>query len=151
MTNSPPASEQALVPLREGMFKPPSALGEPARLLADRCRKCGETFFPKRVFCAACTSDDMEDVVLSSTGTVQTFTVVRQQLPGSAMTPPYAIVNIAVDRGPTVQTVTPGDHLKGLAIGGRVELIIEKIMDDEAGNAVVSFIARPISPGRPGA
>ncbi|GAB4336165.1 MAG: hypothetical protein Kow0010_23910 [Dehalococcoidia bacterium] len=151
MTNSPPASGQALVPLREGMFKPPSTLGEPARLLANRCRACGETFFPRRVFCAACTSGDMEDVLLGSTGTVQTFTIVRQQPPGSAMTPPYAIVNVAVDRGPTVQTVTPGAHLDGLAIGGRVELIIDKIMDDEAGNAVVSFIARPIPSERPGA
>lgn len=151
MTNSPPASPPALVPLREGMFKTPSALGEPARLLANRCRACGETFFPKRAFCAACTGGDMEDVVLGSTGTVQTFTIVRQQLPGSAMVPPYAIVNVAVDRGPTVQTVTPGDRLEGLSIGGRVELVIEKILDDEAGNAVVSFIARPIPSARPGA
>lgn len=149
MTNSPTASEQRLVPLREGMFAAPNKIGEPASLLGARCRACGETFFPKRVFCAACSSDEMEDVSLPSTGTVQTFTIVRQQLPGSAMTPPYAIVNVAVDRGPTIQTVVPGDSLEGLTIGGRVELVIGRVMDDEAGNTVVSFVARPVASDRP--
>ena len=99
-----------MVPLREGMFRMPDRLDAPACLLGDRCRKCGESFFPKRVFCAACSSGDMEDVEFASTGEIDTFTIVRQQPPNSVMVPPYAIVRVKLDDGPGVQTVVPKER-----------------------------------------
>lgn len=136
-----------LVPLRPGMFRMPGAVGDPVHLLAVRCRSCGETFFPKRVFCANCSGGDMEEVELPDRGEIQTFTIVRQQLPGSAMEPPYAIVRVALQGGLSVQTVIPA--CESLRIGAPVEFIAGRIMQDEAGDTVVSFIARPLA-GTPG-
>ncbi len=134
-----------LVPLREGMFHMPARLDAPVGLLGGRCRSCGEPFFPRRVFCAACSSGDMEDVEFASTGTIDTFTIVRQQPPNSVMVPPYAIVRVKLDDGPGVQTVVPGDELDGVRIGARAQIVVRRLKEDEAGNTIVSYMARPIS------
>jgi hypothetical protein len=130
-------------PLREGMFVLPDHLDAPARLLGGRCRACGETFVPKRAYCAGCTSGDQEDAEFGNTGVIETFTVVYQQLPGSAMVPPYAIVRVKLDDGPGVQTVAANCDPATIRIGDRVELIVHKVMDDAAGNTIVSFMAQP--------
>ena len=144
MANTPTAAGNAtLKPLREGMFKPVSKLDEPAHLIGGRCRDCGETFFPKRAFCAACCSGNQEDIEFKNTGTIDTFTVVYQQLPGSAMVPPYAIVRVALDDGPGVQTVATNCDPASLKIGDRVKLVVHKVMDDPAGTTIVSFMAQP--------
>ncbi|MCC7088404.1 MAG: OB-fold domain-containing protein [Dehalococcoidia bacterium] len=133
-----------MVPLREGMFRMPDRLDMPAALLGDRCRNCGESFFPPRVFCAACSSGEMEAVEFASTGEIDTFTIVRQQPPNSVMVPPYAIVRVRLDGGPTVQTVMATEDIGSARIGQQVQLAARRLMEDESGNIVVSFMARPI-------
>lgn len=149
MTNIPAAAGPAakLKPLRPGMFNLPAQADMPVRLLGNRCRACGEPFFPKRHYCAACTSGDLEDTGFSETGKIDTFTVVRQQPPGGAITPPYAIVRVKLDDGPTVQTIATNCDPEKLKIGDRVQLIAHRVMDDEAGATVVSFMAQPVKQG----
>jgi len=136
----------ALKPLRPGMFRLPDRLDAPVQLLGGRCRACGEPFFPKRTYCAACTSGDQEDVEFAPSGVIETFTIVRQQLPGSAMVPPYAIVRVKLDDGPGIQTVATNCDPESIRIGDRVQLVAHRVMDDEAGNTVVSFMAQPVKP-----
>lgn len=128
-----------VVPLRGEMFHAPPRVGERARLRGSRCRDCAETFFPHRRYCAACTSGAMDEIELRSSGEVATFTIVHQQLPGSAMVPPYAIVNVRLDEGPTVQTVLR-ERFEALSIGSRVDLVIEPVLDED-GRTYVSFVA----------
>ena len=142
MTQTPAAAEK-LIPLREGMFKMPDHVDGPAALTGSRCRNCGEPFFPARVYCAACTSGDMEATVFSESGVVETFTIVRQQPPNSVMVPPYAIVRVRLDGGPSIQTVMATDDVAAAQIGARVRLAARRLNEDEAGNTVVSFMARP--------
>jgi uncharacterized OB-fold protein len=127
------------------MFRMPDRLDSPAGLLGDRCRNCDEAFFPRRVFCAACSSGDMEDVEFSSTGTIETFTIVHQQPPNSVMVPPYAIVRVRLDGGPSVQTVVPTEDIGGVRIGGRAQMLVRRLKEDDADNTVVSFMARPVA------
>lgn len=122
----------------------PERLDAPVRLLGGRCRACGEPFIPAREFCAACSSGDMDRVEFADTGRIETFTVVRQQLPGSAMVPPYAIVVARLDDGPTVQTVAANCDPESIRIGDRVQMVAHRVMDDEAGNTIVSFMAQPV-------
>ena len=143
MTQTRVVSAAKLIPLREGMFRMPDRLDGPAALLGVRCRNCGEPFFPRRVYCAACTSGDMEDVAFSDTGVVETFTIVRQQPPNSVMTPPYAIVRIRLDDGPSIQTVMATDDIGSARIGARVRLAVRRLKENEAGDTIVSFMARP--------
>lgn len=133
------------VPLRAGMFTMPED-GSPPRLIGCRCAACGETFFPRRAFCAHCSSDRLEDVLLSRRGTIHTYTIVRQQLPGSAMTPPYAIVNVRLPEGVTVQSVMTDCDPADVRIGQEVEVVVRKIMENEAGEDVVNFLFRPAGP-----
>lgn len=137
---SPETIESEAVPLRPEMFHAPPQAGERARLRGSRCRDCGEVFFPSRHYCAACTSGAMEAIELASAGEISTYTIVHQQLPGSAMVPPYAIVNVRLDGGPTVQTVLR-EGFEALAIGARAELFVEPVLQDEA-RTFVSFVAR---------
>jgi uncharacterized OB-fold protein len=143
MTQTVPVQTGKLVPLREGMFQMPDQVDGPAALMGSRCRNCGEPFFPARVYCAACTSGDMEAVAFAETGVIETFTVVRQQPPNSVMVPPYAIVRVHLDGGPGVQTVMATDDVDAARIGARVRLAVRRLNEDEAGNTVVSFMARP--------
>lgn len=142
-TTSASPGAPALKPLRAGMFTVPDRIEAPVHLLGSRCRQCGEPFFPKRVFCAACTSGDMADVAFAESGEIDTFTVVRQQPPNSVMIPPYAIVRVRLDGGPSIQTVMATDDIDSARIGQRVQLAARRLMEDEAGNTVVSFMARP--------
>lgn len=136
-------SSPGLKPLRPGMFAVPDRIDAPVRLLGSRCRQCGEPFFPKRVYCAACTSGDMEAVEFADSGEIDTFTIVRQQPPNSVMVPPYAIVRVRLDDGPSIQTVMATDDVGSARIGQRVQLAARRLMEDDAGNTVVSFMARP--------
>lgn len=142
-----------LKPLRDGMFKLPDRVDASVGLLGVRCRSCGEQFFPKRVYCAACSSGDMEQVEFASTGEIDTFTIVRQQPPNSVMVPPYAIVRVRIDGGPTIQTVMATDDVDAARIGARVRLAARRLKEDEAGSTIISFMARPESKtgGDPGA
>lgn len=143
MTTETSPAAGSLKPLRPGMFNLPDRVDAPVHLLGGRCRNCGEAFFPKRVFCASCSSGDMENVELSDGGLIETFTVVRQQPPGSAMVPPYAIVRVRLDGGPSVQTVMANCDPEQVRIGDRVQLVAHRVMEDEAGATVVSFMAQP--------
>ena len=137
------AAPVLLKPLRTGMFTVPDRIEAPVHLLGSRCRQCGEPFFPKRVYCANCTSGDMAEVELADGGEIDTFTIVRQQPPNSVMVPPYAIVRVRLDDGPTIQTVMATDDIDSARIGQRVQLAARRLMEDDAGNTVVSFMARP--------
>jgi len=128
------------VPLRPEMFDGVPRPGQPARLLGSECPACGERFFPRRKYCAACTGGGLVDRTLGPDGKVETYTIVRQQLPGSAMTPPYAIVNVRLAEGPAVQTVVR-DGYESLRIGQPAVLMIEPVLH-EGGRTYVSFVAR---------
>jgi uncharacterized OB-fold protein len=134
----------ALKPLRAGMFKVPDRVDAPVHLLGSRCRQCGEPFFPKRVYCAACTSGDMADEEFADSGEIDTFTIVRQQPPNSVMVPPYAIVRVRLDGGPSIQTVMATDDVDAARIGAGVRLAARRLEEDEAGNTLISFMARPV-------
>jgi uncharacterized OB-fold protein len=85
----------------------------------------------------------MSAVDLSSRGTVETFTIVHQQLTGSVMVPPYAIVRVKLQGGPTIQTVMEQADATWVAIGTPVELVGIPISVDSDGQTIVSFAARP--------
>jgi uncharacterized OB-fold protein len=140
-----PVSGKPLVPLKPGLFRLPEAPDAPVRLLGSACNACGEVFFPARHYCAACSSGDMREVELSSHGHVQTYTIVHQQLTGSVMVPPYAIVRVALDDGPVVQTVLVKSNGDPIAIDDEVEIVALPVAETAEGGTVVSFAARPLA------
>lgn len=105
------------------------------QLVVQRCTACGTTRHPPGPVCPACRSTEAEWAELAGTGTVYTYTVVRQAfLPALADVVPYVVAAIETDGGggtrlvSNVVDVDPED----MEIGMPVELVWEDMGPDLA-------------------
>ena len=107
------------MPLKEGLFNI-----ENGRLLGSKCSNCGKYFFPLRIVCANCYNREMNEVELSATGIIDTFTVSRIPLPGSVITDvPYGLANVKLPEGVIVESVLTDCDVESLSIGMKVQLL----------------------------
>jgi len=128
------------VPVIEGMFR--EEADGTGRLLGGRCPTCGASFFPKQwSFCRnpACGGTELDDVELSTRGTLWSFTDNRYAPP-----PPYpsrepfepygvAAVELADEQMVVLGQLAVGTDVANLALGHEMELIVEPLYetDDE--------------------
>lgn len=113
-------------------------------LLGGRCRSCGKFSFPVKPICPACAHEDQEQVPLSNTGTLHTFALSVMGPKG--MDSPFIIGFIDLPEGIKLYSLiladTPYDeHLK---TGMAMEMIIDKIKKDDAGNDLYAYKFRPV-------
>jgi uncharacterized OB-fold protein len=92
------------------------------RLLIQECPKCGHKQFYPRALCTSC-GGDPEWLETAGTGTVHTFTVVRQ----FGMRPfrdelPYVVAMIELDEGPMIMGNVTDCDVEGVRIGMPVEV-----------------------------
>lgn len=129
MTNKPEKQETTTspVPIREGLLKVPSKLGKTSNLIGNKCRSCGEVFFPARVCCRHCSSEDMEEFIIPTVGKLYSFTTIRVRPPHSIMQVPYVVGLVEVAGGEKVKTLIDVKDQSELKIGMDVELIIDVI------------------------
>ncbi len=132
------------VPIEPGFFTVPESPGESPRLLGSRCTSCGERFFPRRVVCAACLDDGLEDVLLGPRGTLYTFTWVHLPLFGALRADKggYGVGQVDLEEGPRVQAVLAGER-EDLSIGMVLSLELETLRREENGDEVVIFRFAP--------
>jgi len=133
------------VPIREGLWN----AEEPPRLLGSQCNQCGEVLFPKRDgrLCSYCQSDNLKEVVLSRRGKIYSNTVVMQRPPVYYLGEvPYALGFVELPEGVRIETLFTGCNPDDLHIGMDVEVVIEKLNDDEQGNEVMAYKFRPVVP-----
>ena len=132
------------LPAIEGWF----TLDESApALLGDKCTECGTYTFPRaRKFCPnpRCTSESFDEVELSRTGTIWSYTDARYQPP-----PPYvpvtdqheafAITAVELDREKLVVMgqVAPGVGIDELRVGMTVELVLDVLYGDDDADYLV--------------
>jgi len=135
----------ARVPIEEGFFRIPDDPAAPPRLLGSRCPACDEVFFPRRLVCARCLHEGCEDVELSTRGRLWTWTYCHVPLFGKKDTsvPGYGVGQVDLPEGPRVQSILlggPGDF----RIGMEVEIDLEVLRENSAGDEVVIFRFRPL-------
>lgn len=109
-------------------------------LIGSRCKNCDHVSFPKKEVCPVCvTRDTLEEILLSRTGKIDTFSVLHVGAPGFPV--PYVVGYVKMAEGPRVFAVIQEDKESGkpLEMGREVELILGKISDDEEGNEVMGF------------
>jgi len=138
-----PQKKQVL--LREGLFHLPTSPDEKPYLIGSKCRVCGNVFFPKRVVCPACISDDtLEEIPLSTTGRINSFALVEVAPPGFVA--PYIQALVDLPEGLTIFSLIAGGaaEAEALELGAEVELITEAISVDESGNEVIGYKFRPL-------
>jgi uncharacterized OB-fold protein len=136
----------AQVPIEEGFFTIPEDPAERPRLLGSRCPACGEHFFPRRLVCARCLHEGCVDVELGPTGTLWTWTYVHVPLfakkDGSVGA--YGVGQVDLPEGPRVQAILVGGP-DDFEIGMALELDLEALRTDDAGDEVVIFRFRPLA------
>jgi uncharacterized OB-fold protein len=136
----------AQVPIEEGFFTIPEDPAERPRLLGSRCPACGEHFFPRRLVCARCLHEGCVDVELGPTGTLWTWTYVHVPLfakkDGSVGA--YGVGQVDLREGPRVQAILVGGP-DDFEIGMALELDLEALRTDDAGDEVVIFRFRPLA------
>jgi len=86
----------------------------------------------------------MEEVALSTRGKLETFTISRATPPGSLIQAPYGLGYVRLPEGCIVQTVLSECDPQKLKIDMDMELVIEKIREDEEGNDVMAFKFKPV-------
>lgn len=141
------SNEGRPIMIGEGLFVVPSSPSEEPHLLGRKCRNCGEVFFPPRRCCRRCSSQDMEELVLSRIGKLYSFTVVRKTPPGSLTKAPYFVGTVELPEGERINTLLTNcdpDNPDSLKIGDEMELVVDVIGKDEvSGQEVLGWKFRP--------
>jgi uncharacterized OB-fold protein len=137
----------AQVPIAPEYFSVPDEGAEDRRprLLGSRCPACGEHFYPRRLVCAKCLHEGCEDVVLSPTGTLWTYTYVHVPLfaKKDAKVDAYGVGQVDLPEGPRIQAILVGGP-DDFEIGMALELDTETLRQDDEGNDVVIYRFRPV-------
>lgn len=126
-----------IVPALEGWF---TMDAEKPHLIGTQCKSCGTYYFPKQsLFCKnpACNSDAFDEVQLSRTGKIWSFTNACYQPPEPyvAADPyvPYAIIAVELEKEKMIVLgqAVEGVDVSQLKAGMAVELVLEKLFEDE--------------------
>jgi uncharacterized OB-fold protein len=137
---------EAWVPVQKGLFEYPLKDNQRPALKANRCSKCGETFFPKKVICPYCLDQQgLEELTLDGQGTVYSSTVVHIPSPTGIKAPyAYGYVDM-VTLKIRVFALFTGDEPTSFTPGRAVELILEPIKLNKEGQEVIGYKFRPVS------
>lgn len=136
------------IPAVKGWFTMPPQ--EP-RLIASRCKSCGHYAFPKATTCRnpdCPKAEPLEEALLSRRGKLWTYTInyYSPPPPYHAPTPfvPFGVAVVELPEGLKVQGQIATDcDLEALKVGMEMELIIEKLYEDDQGNEVVAWKFKP--------
>ena len=119
---------------------------EPA-LLGSRCTACGTIAFPQqRGFCRnpACAGEEFDQVPLSRTGRVWSYTDAQYQPPAPfiAASEPYqpfalAAVELEAEGLVVLGQVATGYGVTDLRVGTPVELVVERLYTDDTGDRTI--------------
>ena len=140
--------EKGVIYQDESCYRFDSTSGVPY-LVGSECRMCGFVAFPPSLVCPAClTRGSMEEHVLGSKGTIDTFSVLHIGAPGFNV--PYILAYVLMSGGPRILSMITGcePSEEPLSVGDEVELVVEKIREDREGNTIMGFKFRPL--GREG-
>ena len=133
------------LPLKNGLWLEE---GGTSSLLASRCKRCRELFFPVKEngFCSHCQSKSMEEIRLSSAGIIKTYTIVYQQ-PGGGFYKgpvPYAYGIVELPEGVNVETLFAGGDFNQIRTGQKADLVIETLYRDDEGAEILTYKFKPV-------
>jgi uncharacterized OB-fold protein len=131
---------QSWIPVQPGLFEYPVPDGQVPALLANRCTKCGKSFFPKRTLCPYCCDKGiMEDITLDRQGIIYASTVIYIPSPVGIKAPyAYGYVEIPANQVRIFALFT-GDDPFSFTPGQEVELVLEPIRKDHQGKQIIGY------------
>ena len=122
------------------------------QLIGGRCKSCGDYFFPKPSVCRNpnCRAKDVEEIFFPRTGKLISYIVQNYQPPPPYRAPdpfvPFGIAQVRLPEGLKVNgQVASSCNLESLRIGMEMELVVEKLYEDEQGNDIMGWKFKPVS------
>lgn len=114
-------------------------------LIGTKCSKCGATFFPPRYVCTYCMTDKgIKKARLGNTGKLYAFTMIY--ISSREFNPPYPFGYVILEpeniRIPTL--ITGVKKLEVLKTGMKMEMVIERLRNDDKGNELITYKFRPV-------
>ena len=134
--------------LKENWIKPPQKKGDAPHLLGGQCTVCGFCCFPFRATCSKCRRDDsMQEIALGPRAKLETFALMQVGPPD--IPAPYIMAYVRTKEGALIFTLVTGCEIKEDAVhlGQEMELVLEKIKEDENGNNLIGWKFRPVEGG----
>ena len=135
------------VPAIEGLF---TWTAKEPQLIGSRCRSCRSVSFPSGRTCnnPHCTDKDVEEVLLSRSGKLYSYTVQCYAPPPPYHPPepfvPFGIGMVELPEGIRVVGMMTQCDVKDLNIDMDVVLVAEKLYEDEQGNEVMGWKWKPV-------
>ena len=149
-------SSKERVPALDGWFTLDEAK---PHLLGSKCTQCGTYYFPRQKnFCKnpACDSETFDEVKLSRTGKVWSFTDACYQPPEPFVSPepfvPYTIaaVELAEEKMIVLGQVVDGVNVSDLKAGMEMELVLAPLFEDDQ-SVKLTWKWQPINLAKEGA
>lgn len=136
-------SDKPVVAAIEGWY---TLNADQPHLIGTRCKHCGTYYFPKQSkYCRNpdCDSTDFEEVELSRTGKIWSYTDACYQPPEPFVAPdpyvPYAIAAVELDKEKMIVLgqVVAGVSVEQLKVGKPVELVLDTLHEDAETTKVI--------------
>ena len=139
--------ERTRVPIKTGLLTAPLDSMEDVRLVGSKCTSCGEVALGTVSSCPNCAGDSMNAISLADTGTLWTFTVIRNRPPGDYRGPdpfvPFGEGLVELADGIRVLAPLAGD-VRGLVIGMGLKFEAFPLYKNADGAEVVAFRFVPL-------
>ena len=110
------------------------------KLLATKCKRCGEKYFPPQACCPNCRSSDMEWIEVNGYGRLLTYTVVKVKPESYQKYPDYILGVARLDDGFNILAWILCEDFKRLRRGMRVKIDFKK----KAGENYMSYFIVPV-------
>ena len=113
-------------------------------MIAAKCKACGKVYFPRRVICTECFSEELEEVALSREATLHTFTVVHIGVKGFAT--PYILAWVTFPEGVRIvsQLDCSVEDAERLKPGQKLTFVVGKLKEKDDGTEVMGYQFRPV-------
>lgn len=136
------------VPVTEGLF---ADTVDGPRLLGSKCTACSTPYFPKSEVChnPDCREKKMADAAFGPRGTLWSCAIQDYPPPPPAKYDepykPYAMGVVDLTDGLRVLGRMSTDDPGSLQVGMDVELVLEPLHHDDAGNAIITWKFKPVA------
>ena len=112
------------------------------RLIAGYSKEADNYTFPKYLADPVSFSDDVEEKLLSPTGILHSFTIVRRSMPEFPV--PYGLVLVDFPEKVRVMAQVESDDLEGLQMGEEMAIVTGVIKKTADGRDVISYKFKPV-------
>lgn len=114
------------------------------KLLGSECLNCREKYFQIKPICPNCSMRNLKKILLSDTGRIETYTIVRQTNTGWRGPVPYIIAVVKLDDGVEVTSHLIECEQEDIKIGARVVVVAGKLRERKDGTEVIAHMFKLI-------